>query len=224
MRHERAPGVLGLSCLALLGFVKTLPAQTPENAWQFKVMRLADAGHFTPYVGLITITSTTLAFDSTDTKHSFEVPLNEIAGVTGHTKLKRATIKLKNGRTHNFLSLNEKGAIEPLVEAIAEAMSGRPGPPLPQSPQAPTQPKPNFAPIPSPPPPVDAPGASARIVFGQTPDQVKAILGEPDRTHIDVDRQGGFVVKIHKVVWYYKNLTVTFVDGRVSVVEQEKSI
>jgi hypothetical protein len=189
--------------------VKTLPAQTPEGAWQFNVMQLAEGLHYTPNVGVITITGATVAFETNDAKYSFDVPLVEIARVTYHTKLKWATIKLKNGKSHKFLSFNEK-TIEPLVEAIAEAMSGRPGPPLPPPP-----PKPNFAPIPAP-PPVDSSPAAPRNVVGQTPDQVKATLGEPD----GIDLLPSSERTSNKMIWYYKSLTVTFVDGKVSFVEQ----
>jgi hypothetical protein len=71
--------------------------------------------------------------------------------------------------------------------------------------------QPNFAPIAPPPPPAQE-GATApvNIAVGQTSDQVKAALGQPDR-----------VVKVgdNKEIYSYKNLKVTFIDGKVSDVE-----
>jgi hypothetical protein len=69
---------------------------------------------------------------------------------------------------------------------------------------------PSFAPIAPPPaPPQEAPAAPAEIAIGQTPDQVKAALGQPDR----IGKAGS------KEIYSYKSLKVTFVDGRVSDVE-----
>ena len=140
--------------------------------------------------------------------------LNDIAEVTGRTKL-WVKIKLKNGKSLMFISFNENGAeMEPPIEAIAEAMSGRQGPlPL----LVITPPKRNFAPIPPPQAPVDAPAAPVSIVVGQTPEQVKAALGQPDR----IDLPPSLFKAGNQVICSYKSLTVTFVDGKVAVVKQE---
>jgi hypothetical protein len=63
------------------------------------------------------------------------------------------------------------------------------------------------APIPPPPPPVDQPPAS--IDVGQTIDQVVAALGQPQRTA----KVGA------KQIYFYKDLKVTFTNGKVSDVE-----
>lgn len=70
--------------------------------------------------------------------------------------------------------------------------------------------QPSFAPIAPPPPAVPEPVApSADVAAGMTPDQVKAALGEPLR-----------VVKAgNKEIHTYKDLKVTFVNGRVSDIE-----
>lgn len=210
----------GLAWFGLLAFVGGLPAQTQTGAPHFPVMRYI-GGWGNPFrVGELAITGATVSFESTwptrNDKYSIEMPIEDISHVTGHTILKQVTIKLKKGKSYKFIAGD---LVKPVIDAISLAMAGNLGP-LPP-PETTTPPRRNFAPIPAP-PPVDAPGASGGIVFGQTPDQVKAILGEPDRLDVDADRRGLSVTKINRIVWYYKSLTVTFVDGKVSVVGQER--
>ncbi|HEV2352242.1 MAG TPA: hypothetical protein VG028_20605 [Terriglobia bacterium] len=61
--------------------------------------------------------------------------------------------------------------------------------------------------------PVDAPPSAsappATVQMGQTPDQVKAILGQPQK----IDDQGA------KQIYVFKDMKVIFVDGKVSDVE-----
>jgi hypothetical protein len=216
MKFGSTLGMLGLSWLALLGFVKSLPAQTPADAWQFEgMMSQGLFDRLSP--GLLTITAATVTFSADDDKHSLEVPIRNIADVKGHTKLKSVTIRLKNGKTEIFMVCHKDrnlAPVEPLVEALTAAMTGQPGPlPIP----AITPPKRNFAPIPPPPAPVDAPAAPVSIVAGQTPDQVKAALGQPDR----IDLPPSSAKASNQVIWSYKSLTVTFVDGKVAVVKRE---
>ena len=66
------------------------------------------------------------------------------------------------------------------------------------------------APIEAPPPPADAPAAAPPTVeLGQTPDQVVAILGQPQKK-----------AKVGtKEIYYYKDLKVTFVNGKVKDVQ-----
>lgn len=66
------------------------------------------------------------------------------------------------------------------------------------------------APIPPPPPPVDEPPAPPKsIELGQTKDQVIANFGQPQRT-----------AKVGtKEIFFYKDLKVTFVGGKVSDVQ-----
>jgi hypothetical protein len=58
-------------------------------------------------------------------------------------------------------------------------------------------------------PPPAAQAAPPSIETGQTPDQVKAALGEPTRV-----ANLGF-----KIIYYYNGLKVTFKNGKVSSVE-----
>jgi hypothetical protein len=69
---------------------------------------------------------------------------------------------------------------------------------------APAAPLPEIAP---PPPPADAPAPT--ITLGQTKDQVTAAFGQP----LKVANLGG------KVIFYYKDMKVTFSSGKVSDVE-----
>jgi hypothetical protein len=77
----------------------------------------------------------------------------------------------------------------------------------------PTQPAAPLAPIPPPPPPADTPAAApappTEVKIGQTPEQVTAALGQPQQ----IFNLGA------KVVYKYKSLKVTFVNGKVSDVE-----
>lgn len=66
-----------------------------------------------------------------------------------------------------------------------------------------------FAAIAPPPPPQEA-AVPANISAGQTPDQVKSAFGEPA-----TKAKAG----ARKEIWVYRNLKVTFVDGKVSDVE-----
>jgi hypothetical protein len=65
-----------------------------------------------------------------------------------------------------------------------------------------------LAPIPPPPPPADdAPPKT--ISLGQTPDQVVGNFGQPEKK-----------VKLGaKEIYYYKDIKVTFVNGKVSDVQ-----
>jgi hypothetical protein len=78
-----------------------------------------------------------------------------------------------------------------------------PSPPVPAPPPAPA----SFAAIPPPPPPPDTPPPT--ITLGQTISQVTASFGQPIRE-----------VKLRmKVIFYYKDMKVTFTNGKVSNVE-----
>lgn len=92
------------------------------------------------------------------------------------------------------------------VSAVEGAASPSPVP----GPEGTIPPKPAFGPIPPPAAPVDAPAAPPRIAVGQNPDQVKAILGQPDRISLSPSK-----AKVKTMIWYYKSLTVLFVDGKV---------
>lgn len=82
----------------------------------------------------------------------------------------------------------------------AQAAAQAPAPP-PAAPAAP------MAAIPPPPPPADAPPPT--IALGQTKDQVTAAFGQPQRTA----KLGA------KEIYYYKDMKVTFTNGKVSNVD-----
>jgi len=66
------------------------------------------------------------------------------------------------------------------------------------------------APIEAPPPPADAPPAQPpTVALGQTPDQVVAILGQPQKK----------AVLGTKEIYFYKDVKVTFVNGKVKDIQ-----
>jgi hypothetical protein len=85
-----------------------------------------------------------------------------------------------------------------------------------QAPAAPAPPDPVIAPIAPPPPPanqppapIGRPGGTPGLGIGQTPDQVIAILGQPQK-----------MAKLTgKEIYFYRDLKVTFKNGKVSDVE-----
>ncbi len=82
--------------------------------------------------------------------------------------------------------------------------------PQPAPAAAPASVQQTMAPIPPPPPPPDAPPAEPKkISLGQTKDQVVAIFGEPKR----IASLGT------KEIYYYPDMKVTFVHGKVSDVQ-----
>jgi hypothetical protein len=87
--------------------------------------------------------------------------------------------------------------------AAAPAAAAAPAP----APAPPAAPEPVLAPIaPPPPPPPDPVVETKSIEVGQTKDQVVAILGKPDKT-----------VKVGtKEIYQYKDLKVTFVNGKMT--------
>jgi hypothetical protein len=94
-----------------------------------------------------------------------------------------------------------------ISEVISASGSGA-SQPVAAAPSAPAPPPP--APIAPPPPPPDEPAAAPpTISLGQTKDQVKAAFGTPDR-----------VVKLGtKEIEYFKDMKVTFVNGKVTDVQ-----
>ena len=90
-----------------------------------------------------------------------------------------------------------------------ETLGGKQAPPVP----APSSPRGSIKappPIPPPPPPSDAaPTATQKIAVGQTPDQVTAILGQPQR----IVNAGA------KQIYIYPNMKVIFVGNKVSDVQ-----
>lgn len=75
------------------------------------------------------------------------------------------------------------------------------------APPAPAQPAAPLAAIPPPPPPADAPPPT--ISIGQTKDQVTSAFGQPQRAA----KLGA------KEIYYYKDMKVTFTNGKVSNVD-----
>jgi hypothetical protein len=109
--------------------------------------------------------------------------------------------------------------VQPQEKAAADAApaSGAPGaasaataaaPPAPIAPPAPVAPDAQAKPadIPPPPPP---PADPKTLAIGQTIDEVVANFGQPEK-----------IVKLAtKQIYYYKDMKVTFVNGKVSTVE-----
>jgi len=95
--------------------------------------------------------------------------------------------------------------VQPAEEAKTDAQQPAPG----VGQQAATSQQPTEAvpaPIPPPPPP---PADPKTIALGQTPDQVTAALGQPEK-----------IVKLGtKQTYYYKDMKVIFVNGKVSDVQ-----
>jgi hypothetical protein len=98
------------------------------------------------------------------------------------------------------------GTIAPNAELVRQ---GAPGSPAPEAAAVPA-PEPAPAPLPAiapPPPPADAPPPT--IALGQTMDQVTAGFGQP----LKLAKLGT------KTIFYYKDMKVTFMNGKVSNVE-----
>jgi hypothetical protein len=73
----------------------------------------------------------------------------------------------------------------------------------------PAQPEPQVQPQPQPEQPAPAPAQPASIEKGQTIDQVVAILGQPEK-RVDLGA---------KKIYVYKDLKITFVNGKVTDVQ-----
>ena len=94
--------------------------------------------------------------------------------------------------------------------ASANAPPPQAAPPV-QEAAPPATPPPAFAPIAPPAPPTDQPQAPpATVGLGQTPEQVTAALGQPST----VLKPGKT-----KMIYVYKDLKVTFVNGKVSDIQ-----
>jgi hypothetical protein len=129
----------------------------------------------------------------------------------------RANVTFQLGKP--YLSAATPAQVEEIIGHVfapgsADApVSNQSAPMAPIPPPAQSQPAAPMAPIPPPPPPPDATpapaAAPAEVKIGQTTDQVKAALGAP----LQIFNLGP------KVVYKYKSLKVTFVNGKVSDVE-----
>jgi hypothetical protein len=191
-------------------------------------------------VGVMTVSAAGVSFEANDGSPGFEFPLEEILQVKKADPLrilmfgtsidKHLHIELRkrkggySNRNYNLYVKDDNGhgaQVGPVIQAITAAMKaqqatgGRPATPSPEN-QVPPPPKPKFAAIQPPQAPVGAPTASAIVIVGQTPDQVKTTLGQPDR----IDPPSSSSKVSNQIVWFYRSLTVTFVDGKVSSVQQ----
>ena len=106
---------------------------------------------------------------------------------------------------------DSKGSAQPAEQSAASSV--QPAAPAAAATPAPAAPAPQETPlaaIPPPPPPDDAPPpAPPTVAEGQTTDQVIAILGQPAKK-----------AKIGaKEIYYYKDLKVTFMNGKVKDVQ-----
>ncbi len=105
-------------------------------------------------------------------------------------------------RVDSFL----KSVAEVITVVPSEDQAGQQAPPPRQAPVAAPAPPPMQA-IAPPPPPTDTPPPT--IALGQTKDQVTAAFGQPTR-----------LAKLGvKEIYYYKDMKVTFTNGKVSNVE-----
>ena len=93
---------------------------------------------------------------------------------------------------------NNAGAAPGQAAPVAQPITPPPPAPVNETPPAPIAP---------PPPPVDQPPATVEV--GQTTDQVIAMLGQPQR----IAKVGA------KALYFYKDLKITFTDGKVSDVQ-----
>jgi hypothetical protein len=108
----------------------------------------------------------------------------------------------------------ENTPIEQIMATIGEVFTfANPGPATqapPQAPGPPTEAAPPLPPAaPATVPPVEPAAEPARIELGQTLEQVRAILGQPDKV-VDLGA---------KKIYVYKDLKITFLDGAVSDVQ-----
>jgi hypothetical protein len=105
----------------------------------------------------------------------------------------------------------ENTPIEQIMATIGEVFTfANPGPPTqapPQPPGPPNEAAPPATPVPD--QPVEPAREPARIELGQTLEQVRAILGQPDKV-VDLGA---------KKIYLYKDLKITFLDGVVSDVQ-----
>ena len=125
----------------------------------------------------------------------------------------RANVNFQLGKP--YLSAATPAQVEEVISHVFSPapadgrMSNQSAPP--PAPAAQSQPEAPMAPIPPPPPPPDAAPAAApaEVKIGQTTAEVAAALGQP----LQIFNLGP------KVVYKYKSLKVTFVNGKVSDVE-----
>jgi hypothetical protein len=94
--------------------------------------------------------------------------------------------------------------------AAGQAAAPAPAPASAAAPAAAPAPAAALPDVPPPPPPADEPAAPPKTIsIGQTPDQVTAAMGQPEK-----------IVKLaKKQIYYYKDLKVIFTDGKVSDVQ-----
>jgi hypothetical protein len=128
------------------------------------------------------------------------------ADPTHHPPLARVSVHFVNG----FLTATDLSHVQQAIGEVLAAPDTDSSPDVQaqaQQPVAPAAPAPeHFAAIAPPEPP---PAEPAPIGLGQSPDQIVAALGTPEKT----------VNLGTKQIFLYKNLKITFVDGKVTEVE-----
>lgn len=240
--------ILGLTAIAWLGLLYIVSAspcqaQTPPGVARFPVEWAGydnDVGRGMVTVGVMTVSAAGVSFEANDGSPGFEFPLEEILQVKAADPLKilmfgtsvdkHLHIELRkraggySNRHYNLYVKDDNGhraQIGPVIQAITAAMKaqqatgGRSIAPSPEN-QVPPPPKPKFAAIQAPKMEVDAPTTPATVAVGQTRDQVRAALGAP----VKIDSPPSLATTDKKIVWFYKSVTVTFMDGKVSSVQQ----
>ena len=122
----------------------------------------------------------------------------------------RATVNFQLGKP--YLSAATPAQVEEIIGHVFAPAADAGGQQVSQTPQAApepiTAPPAVMAPIPPPPPPPsDTP--TVQVQMGQTPDQVKASMGQP----LQIFNVGP------KMIYRYQSLKITFLNGKVSDVE-----
>jgi hypothetical protein len=137
---------------------------------------------------------------------TFDFPKNVVnAGdVAAMQKTIGEVFTIDTSQNQNADAGGQQGGAAPAANS-APAAPAAPEPPAPAA-----APEPVLAPVAPPPPPPDQPTAPPpSIELGQTKDAVTAILGQPQK----IAKVAG------KEIYFYKDLKVTFKDGKVSDVQ-----
>lgn len=142
---------------------------------------------------------------------SFDIPKKDLnsGDVAAMQKVIGEVFTIDTSQNQNADAGTQQGAAPGAPAATPGAPAGTAGA-APAAPAAPAPAEPVLAPVAPPPPPPDQPAAPPpSIELGQTKDMVTAILGQPQK----IAKVAG------KEIYFYKDLKVTFKDGKVSDVQ-----
>jgi hypothetical protein len=135
--------------------------------------------------------------DVNQKKNSINLQLIECDSCNGVTAPSSFKTSLAFQFAPNYLDTAEPGQVTDVIDQVLEPESAAAAQPAPAS---------AYAPAPAAPP---APAQPAQIQLGDSPAQVQAILGPPE-TQVPLGT---------KLIYVYRNLKVTFVDGKVTDVQ-----